>query len=95
MVNAMRISDPQRTAPTTITAVVESEAIRDSLVSSTMTIVAELREKLKNDFITLEVKLNKEKATITSLTDVETLNVMRKEHPYFNRFIEDFHLTLI
>lgn len=95
MVNAMRISDPQRSNDTTITAVVESEAIRDSLIASSQIIVSELRNRLANDFISFEVRLNKEKATVTSLTDAEAFAVMRKNHPYFNKFIDDFHLTLI
>lgn len=95
MVNAMRISDPQRSNDTTITAVVESEAIRDSLIASSQIIVSELRNRLANDFISFEVRLNKEKATVTSLIDAEAFAVMRKNHPYFNKFIDDFHLTLI
>lgn len=73
----------------------ESEAIRDSLIASSQIIVSELRNRLANDFISFEVRLNKEKATVTSLTDAEAFAVMRKNHPYFNKFIDDFHLTLI
>lgn len=95
MINAMRISKPQRTSETLFKAVVESEAIRDVLVTSMQLIVGELRSRLLNDYVTLEVDLNKEKATVTSLTDAEAFQVMRKNHPYFNKFIDDFHLTLI
>ena len=95
MINAMRISKPQRTGETLFKAVVESEAIRDVLVTSMQLIVGELRSRLLNDYVTLEVDLNKEKATVTSLTDAEAFQVMRKNHPYFNKFIDDFHLTLI
>ncbi|MCM1332200.1 MAG: DNA polymerase III subunit gamma/tau [Bacteroides sp.] len=95
MINAMRISNPQRSGDAVFKAVVESEAIRDILVSSMQLIVGELRSRLLNDYVTLEVTLNKEKATVTSLTDAEAFQVMRKNHPYFNKFIDDFHLTLI
>ncbi len=95
MINAMRISNPKRSSATEFVAVVESEAIRDILVASTQLIVGELRKRLSNDFVTLEVDLNKGKTTVTSLTDAEVFQVMRKNNPYFNEFIDDFHLTLL
>lgn len=95
MINAMRISNPKRSGESEFVAVVESEAIRDILVASTPLIVGELRMRLQNDFITLEVGLNKGQTTVTSLTDAEVFQVMRKNNPYFNDFIDDFHLTLL
>lgn len=95
MINAMRISNPKRSTATEFVAVVESEAIRDILVASTQLIVGELRKRLSNDFVTLDVELNKGKTTVTSLTDAEVFQVMRKNNPYFNEFIDDFHLTLL
>lgn len=95
MINAMRISNPKRAGDAVFRAVVESEAIRDVLMSSMQLIVGDLRSRLQNDYITLDVVLDKEKATVTSLTDNETFQIMRKNHPYFDKFIEDFHLTII
>jgi hypothetical protein len=54
-----------------------------------------LRNKLNNDLVQLTISLNKSQATATSLTDAEFYALMRKEHPYLNTLIKDFHMTLI
>ena len=78
-----------------ITAIVESEAIRDSIHQGLPLLTAELRAKLKNSEITLEIELNKEQVSVTSLTDAQAFALMRKNHPYLNTLITDLHLTMI
>lgn len=75
-------------------ATVESEAIRDSIAQSYGTLISELRDRLANDEVTLEITLNKGQATSASLTDSEVYNYMRQKHAYLNTLIEDFHLTM-
>lgn len=97
LVNAMRIARPERTAPgaTAFRATVESEAIRDSIEASRPIVISELRELLGDDRITLEVALDKGKATVTSLTDAEVYALMKKNHPYLNTLATDLRLTLL
>ncbi|HRF69168.1 MAG TPA: hypothetical protein PK430_08070, partial [Muribaculum sp.] len=68
--------------------------IRDAIAQSIDVLLSELRTRLDNDYINLEIVLNKGKATVTSLTDSEVFAVMKQHHPYLNTLIEDLHLTL-
>ncbi len=94
LINAMRLAVPVRVEATRFGVTVESEAIRDAIVQSMDVLLSELRTRLDNDYINLEIVLNKGKATVTSLTDSEVFAVMRQHHPYLNTLIEDLHLTL-
>lgn len=94
LVNAMRMASPVRVSGSAFSATVESEAIRDSIAQSYGTLIAELRDRLANDEVTLEITLNKGQATSASLTDSEVYNYMRQKHAYLNTLIEDFHLTM-
>lgn len=94
LINAMRLAVPVRVEATRFGVTVESEAIRDAIVQSMDVLLSELRKRLDNDYINLEIVLNKGKATVTSLTDSEVFAVMRQHHPYLNTLIEDLHLTL-
>ncbi len=94
LVNAMRMASPVRVSGSAFSATVESEAIRDSIAQSYGTLISELRDRLANDEVTLEITLNKGQATSASLTDSEVYNYMRQKHAYLNTLIEDFHLTL-
>lgn len=95
LINAMRMTRPRRISDNLFGATVESEAIRDSLQLSMSELLAYLRDKLSNDSVGLQVELNKEQASVTSLTDSEVYALMRKNHPYLNVMIDDLHLTLI
>jgi len=94
LINAMRLAIPVRVEATRFGVTVESEAIRDAIAQSMDILMSELRTRLDNDYIKLEIVLNKGKATVTSLTDSEVFAVMRQNHPYLNTLIEDLHLTL-
>lgn len=94
LVNAMRMASPARVSGSAFSATVESEAIRDSIAQSYGTLISELRDRLANDEVTLEITLNKGQATSASLTDSEVYNYMRQKHAYLNTLIEDFHLTM-
>ena len=94
LVNAMRMASPVRVSGSAFSATVESEAIRDSIAQSYGTLISELRDRLANDEVTLEITLNKGQATSASLTDSEVYNYMRQKHAYLNTLIEDFHLTM-
>ena len=95
--NAMRnctlTRSPQNHA--SIIATVESEAIRDALQQGLLELTADLRSKLKNDQISLDIDLNKSQASVTSLTDAEAYALMRKNNPYLNTLIADLRLTMI
>lgn len=93
MRNCILTRNPQNMSA--ITATVESEAIRDSIHQGLPLLTAELRAKLKNSEITLEIELNKEQVSVTSLTDAQAFALMRKNHPYLNTLITDLHLTMI
>lgn len=93
MRNCILTRNPQNMSA--ITAIVESEAIRDSIHQGLPLLTAELRAKLKNSEITLEIELNKEQVSVTSLTDAQAFALMRKNHPYLNTLITDLHLTMI
>lgn len=95
LVNAMRMASPVRTSGAAFAATVESEAIRDSIMQAFGTLIPELRSRLDNDDVTLEITLNKGQATSASLTDSEVYNYMRQKHAYLNTVIEDFHLTMV
>ena len=95
LVNAMRMASPVRTSGAAFSATVESEAIRDSIQQAYGTLIPELRNRLSNDEVTLEITLNKGQATSASLTDSEVYNYMRQKHAYLNTIIEDFHLTMV
>lgn len=95
LVNAMRMASPVRASGATFAATVESEAIRDSIQQAYGTLIPELRDRLANDEVTLEITLNKGQATSASLTDSEVYNYMRQKHEYLNTIIEDFHLTMV
>jgi DNA polymerase-3 subunit gamma/tau len=95
LTNAMRNAKPHRNGEYAFEAVVESEAIQDSIVSNLGSLLPELRNKLNNDLVQLTISLNKSQATATSLTDAEFYALMRKKHPYLNTLIKDFHMTLI
>ncbi len=94
LVNAMRITQPKRREGSAFVAVVESEAIRNSILASGTMLLSELRNALNNDDVSLDIELNKAQSTVTSLTDAEVYALMRKNHPYLNTLIDDFHLTL-
>ena len=94
LINAMRLAVPVRVEATRFGVTVESEAIRDAIAQSIDVLLSELRTRLDNDYINLEIVLNKGKATVTSLTDSEVFAVMKQHHPYLNTLIEDLHLTL-
>lgn len=94
LVNAMRMASPVRTSGNAFAATVESEAIRDSIRQSYGVLIGELRDRLDNDEVTLDIALNKGQATSASLTDSEVYNYMRQKHSYLNTIIEDFHLTM-
>ena len=93
MRNCVLTRNPQHASA--ITATVESEAIRDSIQQGLPLLTNELRNKLKNSEITLEIELNKEQVSVTSLTDAQAFALMRKKHPYLNTLISDLHLTMI
>lgn len=95
--NAMRncVLTRDTANPAHITATAESEAIRDAIVNGLPTLTAELRTKLKNSEIILDIELNKAQASVTSLTDAEAFALMRKNHPYLNTLIADLRLTMI
>ena len=95
LINAMRMASPVRVSDAVYSATVESEAIRDSISMSLPELRGYLRDKLSNDFVDVQVHLNKGQASVTSLTDSEVYAVMRKNHPYLNVVIDDLHLTLI
>lgn len=94
LVNAMRMASPVRTSGNAFSATVESEAIRDSIRQSYGVLIGELRDRLANDDVTLDITLNKGQATSASLTDSEVYNYMRQKHSYLNTIIDDFHLTM-
>lgn len=93
MRNCILTRNPQNSSA--ITATVESEAIRDAIQQGLPLLTDELRNKLKNSEITLEIELNKEQVSVTSLTDAQAFALMRKNHPYLNTLIADLHLTMI
>jgi DNA polymerase-3 subunit gamma/tau len=95
LTNAMRNATPHRNGEYSFEAVVESEAIEESIVSNLGNLLPELRNKLNNDLVQLTISLNKGKATATSLTDAEFYALMRNNHPYLNTLIKDFHMTLM
>ncbi|MCM1504355.1 MAG: DNA polymerase III subunit gamma/tau [Muribaculum sp.] len=95
LINAMRMTRPSRVSETTYSATVESEAIRDSIQLSLPELLAYLRDALSNDAVEVQVHLNKGQSSVTSLTDAEVYAIMRKNHPYLNKVIDDFHLTLV
>lgn len=95
LVNAMRITQPKRREGAAFVAVVESEAIRNSILGAATMLLSELRNALDNDSVSLDIELNKSQSTVTSLTDAEVYALMRKNHPYLNTLIDDFHLTLL
>lgn len=93
--NAMRISHPKRIDATRFGATVESEVIRDSLQQATPVILPQLRDILENDYVDFTVTLNKGQASVTSLTDAEFLQHLRKAHPYLNVVIDDLKLKIM
>lgn len=93
--NAMRISHPKRIEATKFGATVESEVIRDSLLQATPVIVPQLRDLLENDYLDFTVTLNKGQASVSSLTDAEFLQHLRKAHPYLNVVIDDLKLKIM
>ncbi|MCM1020756.1 MAG: DNA polymerase III subunit gamma/tau [Muribaculum sp.] len=93
MRNCILSRNPQN--PNHITATVESEAIRDSIHQGLPLLTQELQTKLKNASILLNIELNKEQVSATSLTDAQAFALMRKNHPYLNTLIADLHLTMI
>lgn len=93
--NAMRISNPKRIEATKFGATVESEVIRDSLLQATPVIVPQLRDLLENDYVDFTVTLNKGQASVSSLTDAEFLQHLRKAHPYLNIVIDDLKLKIM
>lgn len=93
--NAMRISHPKRIDATRFGATVESEVIRDSLQQATPVILPQLRDILENDYVDFTVTLNKGQASVTSLTDAEFLQHLRKDHPYLNVVIDDLKLKIM
>ncbi len=93
MRNCTLTRSPQNHA--SIIATVESEAIRDALQQGLLELTADLRSKLKNDQISLDIDLNKSQASVTSLTDAEAYALMRKNNPYLNTLIADLRLTMI
>ncbi len=95
LINAMRMARPLRVSDNVYSATVESEAIRDSIQLSMPELLAYLRDRLSNDYVEVQVHLNKGQASVTSLTDSEVYALMRKNHPYLNVVIDDFHLTLV
>ncbi|WP_290383263.1 hypothetical protein, partial [uncultured Muribaculum sp.] len=95
LINAMRVAHPQRIEGARYGVTVESEAIRDSIVQSMPMLLEELHNRLDNDFVTLDITLNKGQATATSLTDGEVYSLMRRKYPYLNNVIDDLHLTML
>ncbi len=95
LINAMRVARPQRIEGARYGVTVESEAIRDSIVQSMPMLLEELHNRLENDFVTLDIALNKGQATATSLTDGEVYSLMRRKYPYLNNVIDDLHLTML
>ena len=95
LINAMRVARPQRIEGARYGVTVESEAIRDSIVQSMPMLLEELHNRLENDFVTLDIALNKGQATSTSLTDGEVYSLMRRKYPYLNNVIDDLHLTML
>ncbi len=93
--NAMRISHPKRIDATRFGATVESEVIRDSLQQATPVILPQLRDILENDYVDFTVTLNKGQASVTSLTDAEFLQHLRKANPYLNVVIDDLKLKIM
>lgn len=93
--NAMRISHPKRIEATKFGATVESEVIRDSLQQAIPTILPQLKDILENDYVDFVVTLNKGQASVTSLTDTEFLQHLRKAHPYLNVVIDDLKLKIM
>ncbi len=91
----MRVAHPQRIEGARYGVTVESEAIRDSIVQSMPMLLEELHNRLDNDFVTLDITLNKGQATATSLTDGEVYSLMRRKYPYLNNVIDDLHLTML
>lgn len=95
LINAMRMTAPMRKSGNTFVAVVESEAIRDSIADAMPSLRAHLRESLGNDYVEVNISLNKGTISEGSLTDSELFALLRHEYPELNTFADNLKLKLM
>ena len=90
----MRISKPRRVDNDKFEITVQNTGQVEFMNAKMSHILDFLRGALKNDFITIDIKLDESMTTPKIMTERELIDDIKTRHPEFNDFLRDFKLSL-
>ena len=94
VINTMRTSKPNRLTDTQLEITVQNIGQVNFINNALPHILDFLRNKLANDAITIDIKLDESMPAPKILTERELIEEIKTRRPEFNDFLEDFKLTL-
>lgn len=94
VINTMRTSKPNRLTDTQLEITVQNIGQVNFINNALPHILDFLRNKLANDAITIDIKLDESMPAPKILTERELIEDIKTRRPEFNDFLEDFKLTL-
>ncbi len=94
VINTMRISKPRRVDNDKFEITVQNTGQVEFMNAKMSHILDFLRGALKNDFITIDIKLDESMTTPKIMTERELIDDIKTRHPEFNDFLRDFKLSL-
>ena len=94
IINTMRNSLPQRVSDDQYQIEVDNDAQVEFMENSMRNLLKFMRDAVNNDMLAIDVKLRKSGPRPTVWTDREIVENLRKTNPNFNKFIQDFELSM-
>lgn len=94
IINTMRCSLPRKINDTLYEIEVENQVQVESFNAHRMGIISYMRDRVQNDMLAIEIKLNPNIEKPKFWTPQEIVASIKENNPYFDRFIADFDLAL-
>lgn len=94
LVNTMRASFPTQVEGAAYKMMIENEKQREEMESMLPSLLAHLRDRLRNDLFTLSIEINQGEASPHTWNERQVLNHMVENTPILGELINDFGLTI-
>ena len=94
IVNTMRCSLPRKINDTLYEIEVENQVQVESFNAHRMNIMAYMRDRVQNDMLAIEIKMNPNIEKPKFWTPQEIVASIKENNPYFDQFIDEFDLAL-
>ena len=90
----MRASFPTQVEGAAYKMMIENEKQREEMESMLPSLLAHLRDRLRNDLFTLSIEINQGEASPHTWNERQVLNHMVENTPILGELINDFGLTI-